>query len=452
MVIMALTKVSFSMIQASPVNVMDFGAKGDASTDDTAAIQAAIDSLTSAAFTGGILFFPPGFFVVSSALTITKGISVLGSGIGAGSGAGNSGGTVIRNTSTTGDVFTVSCDGGVIFENFAIDATVTKVANTAGIRIQGSSGAGTINRRSKITNVNIFNMYDGVVWNSASDIVMQGCIINDYTNIGIYSKQDGGTDSGQSLINGCLIWDQNVGTSQACIRYDKGGDLKIVGNKLLGGEYGFRMVLDDGPTGTLLFSANSFEQQSIYCARFEQGVTGKEFANVVIVGNQFSVLGPIDAQGAISITAGISANWIYNVTIEGNVFNMGCTIAQPHINIQDGAGVMISNNVMTNLGSAGPTAITTAGNVSNAQILDNNITGYPTGLYTAGIDVDTVVRDNNGLTFAQLMAAKNGSQIYVTNGTIVGVVPPATLYNFTVTSGGSGCLAFRMNGAWVSIV
>jgi hypothetical protein len=212
------------------------------------------------------------------------------------------------------------------------------------------------------------------------------------------------------------------------------------------------MVLDDGPTGTLLFSANSFEQQSIYCARFEQGVTGKEFANVVIVGNQFSVLGPIDAQGAISITAGISANWIYNVTIEGNVFNMGCTIAQPHINIQDGAGVMISNNVMTNLGSAGPTAITTAGNVSNAQILDNNITGYPTGLYTAGIDVDTVVRDNNGLTFAQLMAAKNGSQIYVTNGTIVGVVPPATLYNFTVTSGGSGCLAFRMNGAWVSIV
>jgi hypothetical protein len=452
MVIMALTKVSFSMIQGSPVNVMDFGAKGDGSTDDTAAIQAAINSLTSATLTGGILFFPTGFFIVTSALTITKGISVLGSGIGVGSGTGNSGGTVIRSTAAAGDVFTVSCADAVIFENIAIDSTVTKAANTAGIRLQGSSGSGSINKRSKLDKLKISNMYDAVVFDGASDVVIHACDILDYISVGIYSKQTGATDAGQSLIHGCVIWDQNLGTSQACIRYDKGGDLKIVGNKLLGSQYGFRMVLDDGPTGTLLFSSNSFEQQTINCADFKQATTGKTFGNLAMIGNEFSILAVSSAQGAVNVQAGISSLWISNIVVSNNVFNMGTTQAQPHINIQDGNGVMVSNNVMTNLGNSGPTAISVGGNATNVQVLNNIITAYPTGKYAAGLNVNTVLVDTNGMTYSELSTLKNGSSVYVTNGTIVGVVPPATTYNFTVTSGGSGCLAFRMNGAWVSIV
>jgi nitrous oxidase accessory protein NosD len=40
---MSLTKVSFSMITGASVNILDFGAVGDGSTDDTAAIQAALN-------------------------------------------------------------------------------------------------------------------------------------------------------------------------------------------------------------------------------------------------------------------------------------------------------------------------------------------------------------------------------------------------------------------------
>ena len=44
---MALTKVSYSMIQGDVVNVLDFGAVGDGTTDDAAAIQAAMDSVSA---------------------------------------------------------------------------------------------------------------------------------------------------------------------------------------------------------------------------------------------------------------------------------------------------------------------------------------------------------------------------------------------------------------------
>src|ERR1043165_4680572 len=49
------------------INVKDWGAVGDGSTDDTAAIQAAIN-WTSDAFRGEI-FFPPGTYKITSSLT-----------------------------------------------------------------------------------------------------------------------------------------------------------------------------------------------------------------------------------------------------------------------------------------------------------------------------------------------------------------------------------------------
>jgi len=59
------------------VSVKDFGAVGDGVADDTAAIQAAIDSLTS----GGVIIFPKGKYLVSSTITInTPNIHLKGTG------------------------------------------------------------------------------------------------------------------------------------------------------------------------------------------------------------------------------------------------------------------------------------------------------------------------------------------------------------------------------------
>lgn len=59
---MALTKVTYSMIQGAAINVFDYGAVGDGSTNDTSAIQAAIDAASSAG--GGAVFFPSGTYII----------------------------------------------------------------------------------------------------------------------------------------------------------------------------------------------------------------------------------------------------------------------------------------------------------------------------------------------------------------------------------------------------
>jgi len=67
---MALTKVTYSMIEGAAFNVLDYGATGDGSTNDTAAILAAITAANTAG--GGTVYFPPGTYIFPSNLTVTS--------------------------------------------------------------------------------------------------------------------------------------------------------------------------------------------------------------------------------------------------------------------------------------------------------------------------------------------------------------------------------------------
>ena len=64
---MSLTKVSYSMITGSPVNVKDFGAVGDGVTNDTAAFEA---MYTQANLTGSAWYIPAGTYLVNGAAPI----------------------------------------------------------------------------------------------------------------------------------------------------------------------------------------------------------------------------------------------------------------------------------------------------------------------------------------------------------------------------------------------
>lgn len=60
---MSLTKVTYAMIADAAINVKDYGAVGDGTTDDTAAVQSAFDALSDAG--GGTLYFPEGEYALN---------------------------------------------------------------------------------------------------------------------------------------------------------------------------------------------------------------------------------------------------------------------------------------------------------------------------------------------------------------------------------------------------
>ena len=106
------------------ISVKDYGAQGDGLTVDTTAIQAAINRV--AALGGGIVYFPPGTYLIDQALTnaSANGVSVAGSGRAS---------TVLKFTNAVSNGLTWSFTNGFFFENFSISHTST--SNAAGISI-----------------------------------------------------------------------------------------------------------------------------------------------------------------------------------------------------------------------------------------------------------------------------------------------------------------------------
>ena len=72
---MSLTKVTYSMIANAAAYVNDFGAKGDGTTDDAAAIQAAINSGARQ-----VVFGEGGIYVIKSQITLTSNQDLIGNG------------------------------------------------------------------------------------------------------------------------------------------------------------------------------------------------------------------------------------------------------------------------------------------------------------------------------------------------------------------------------------
>jgi hypothetical protein len=77
---MALTKVSYSMIDGAPFNVLDYGADPTGVSDSAAAIQAAINAaaVAVAGSTGAVVYLPTGTYLIGTTITLPNRVGLQG--------------------------------------------------------------------------------------------------------------------------------------------------------------------------------------------------------------------------------------------------------------------------------------------------------------------------------------------------------------------------------------
>lgn len=121
---MSLTKVSYTMIEGRMVTPEDFGAVGDGVTDDTVAIQAAIDSFTIAGQINGGIIYLPNNYAISDTLTIyNSSMDFYGQGFGAQQGSAE---TYIKWIGTsTGPMIRVQSSRSVKIRNLRLIGNTT---------------------------------------------------------------------------------------------------------------------------------------------------------------------------------------------------------------------------------------------------------------------------------------------------------------------------------------
>lgn len=119
---------------AGYVTPQDYGAAGNGSTDDTAAVQAAINAV--AASGGGTLLLPAGTYKISSALSFTSAVSLLGLGPGI---------SVINQTSTSANGLTYNPATTLSYVSIAgLSVTGPGSGTGVGILLEANSGAASV--------------------------------------------------------------------------------------------------------------------------------------------------------------------------------------------------------------------------------------------------------------------------------------------------------------------
>ncbi len=142
-------------------NVMDYGAKGDGRTDDSDAIQQAINAAQKFE-DGGIVFLPAGSYPVSKTLLITGRVKMFGQGQ-----ATIDGATHIVPASLDFDVIkAVGVHYGVVLEGFTIRSYSDKGTGGHFLRFEAC-------QHVRVRDMSLSNCWNGVLVDSSGDVVLQ---------------------------------------------------------------------------------------------------------------------------------------------------------------------------------------------------------------------------------------------------------------------------------------
>lgn len=400
----------------------DFGALGDSSTDDTAAIQDALDTVPA----GATLFFPEGLYIIlgsgSSALTRTLPINIVGAGF------GSTGFSTHASFPNTRDVLTFNSSltpyQGIHISDFGF---YMQSRGRNGLVIDASSG-------NLIHGVHIHDCYFTEP-NASQAIKFNGNVA--------YSTIERCNVAGillESTGDGVTIRENVIGGAKHCIEasFTQGaGGFVVLGN-VIAGTAG-HVVIRDFASGPVI-AFNEFETPisvaNTHGFLVDIGSTNSPVTatlGVVLLRNQYSVLSGTSNPIPIRIRSGVERALIQ----EARLFNQSGV----HIQIDSGAtDAKVDDNVLAYTGVNSVKVSVSNSGARTVAFAQHNATYL--GGYLLAVDLNSANTDN-ALTITLPTGITRYRVLHVLcfNAGPATSLTTATAGLFTATGGGGVAIA-----------
>ena len=386
-------------------------------------------------------------------------LNIVGDGNGAGPGSAvqsNDNVTQFLMNYANPTAFSVSSVYPSTFRNFQINVwpTYRPAGNGAGINL---TGVGTANTASSIIDNVSFNwLFIGVKFNQAAYCRITNCYFGDWTYSAIYSDTSSTTEASTGFISHNFFFGSTNGSQSACI-YLKNGYTIISENEILGAQAGIRVNIANYSAGFIRIINNTIEEQYLFGVYVDNIEDANDASMLDISGNEFSAISSTTYLSSIFIGDTPNSIWLTDVSITNNTMRNLGSVGLGYIRLGAGKNVIIQGNLFECIAGTTTLGIGVEGVSNNnclaspISVLDNSFIGTFTKQYEfyAVDGVGVLLRDQIPRTYAQIPGnCRNGSLIYVSDGKSAGLTYTAA--DQFVASGGTGCVAIRTRGFWLT--